>query len=220
MKRRILTLLAFFLPLFALAQEEIPWGLPYDVYYLMPSFGNGLVYIKGQGPAQGKLNICALNNTLRFLDKDGKEVEASETDNIIMVRIDTVSFLQGGGVFFRMYPVSGDLGVALRRNVVVHKDVKEGAFGTQSHTSSITEYKNVYVDGISYDLGKTKKYPYNVTETVFLYKGNDILALSKRNLRKLFPEKKAEIDAWFRQKHSLPETVEEAKALLARWMAD
>lgn len=220
MKRRILTLLAFFLPLFALAQEEIPWGLPYDVYYLMPSFGNGLVYIKGQGPAQGKLNICALNNTLRFLDKDGKEVEASQTDNIIMVRIDTVSFLQGGGVFFRMYPVSGDLGVALRRNVVVHKDVKEGAFGTQSHTSSITEYKNVYVDGISYDLGKTKKYPYNVTETVFLYKGNDILALSKRNLRKLFPEKKAEIDAWFRQKHSLPETVEEAKALLARWMAD
>jgi len=217
MKRPILTLLALCLPLLAAAQEELPWGLPYDVYYLMPSFGDGLVYIKGQGPAQGKLNICALNNTLRFLDKDGKEVEANETESIIMVRIDTVSFLQDGGVFFRMYPVSGDLGVALRRNVVVHKDVKEGAFGTQSHTSSITEYKNVYVDGISYDLNKSKQYPYNVTETVFLYKGNDILVLNKRNLRKLFPEKKAEIDDWFKQKHSLPETVEEARAFLALW---
>ena len=54
------------------AQENVPKGVPDDVYYLMPSFAQGMVYLRGQGPAQGKLNICAVDNTLRFIDDNGQ----------------------------------------------------------------------------------------------------------------------------------------------------
>ena len=199
------------------AQEKKISGVPVGVYYLMPDFGDGMVYLKGQRPAQGKMNICAVDNTLRFLEKDGKEVSAGRNDDIIMVRIGDVTFLQDTGIFYRLYPVSGDVGVALRRNVTIMTDVKEGAYGTQSHSSSITEYQYYYADGVTYELNKDKEYPYTVSEMVFMYKGNEILPLSKRNLRKLFPERKAEIDAWFKEKHSLPDTIEEAQAFLSRW---
>jgi hypothetical protein len=44
-----------------------------------------------------------------------------------------------------------------------------------------------------------------------------VYPLPKTTLRKVYPEKKAEIDAYFKAGHSLPDTVEEAKSLLARW---
>lgn len=199
------------------AQEKKISGVPVETYYLMPDFGDGMVYLKGQRPAQGKMNICAVDNTLRFLEKDGKEVSAGRNDDIIMVRIGDVSFLQDDGIFYRLYPVSGEVGVALRRSVTIMTDVKEGAYGTKSHTSSITEYQHYYADGVTYELNKDKEYPYTVSEMVFMYKGNEILPVNKRNLRKLFPERKAEIDAWFKEKHAVPDTVEEAQAFLNRW---
>ena len=201
----------------ARAQETTTGRMPDDVFYLMPSFGEGMVYIKGQRPAQGKMNICAVDNTLRFLDKDGTELSAGRNDDIIMVTIDGVTFLHDNGSFYRRYPVTADMGVALKRNVTVMTDVKEGAYGTKSHTSSITEISNLYADGINYELNKAKEYPYTVSEIFFLYQGNEVMILNKRNLRKFFPQKKAEIDAWFKAGNKLPDSLDDTLALLAGW---
>ena len=198
-------------------QEKKISGIPAVIYYLLPEFDDGMVYLSGQRPAQGKMNICAVDNTLRYLEKDGHEVSAGHNDDIIMVRIGGITFLQSEGIFYRLYPVSGDVGVALRRNVTIQSDIKEGAFGTKTHTSSIAEYRHIYVDGVTYELEKDKEYPYSVSEMVLLYKGNEVLSLTKKNLRKLFPERKAEIDAWFKEKHPLPDTVGQAQELLTRW---
>lgn len=179
-------------------------GIPADVYYLMPSFGNGYIYFRGQMPAQGQLNICAVDNTIRYMDK-GKELVSSPTENIIKVRIDTVSFLHNQGVFYRLYPITAEKGVALRRKVNLKMDEKEGAFGTTSRTSSTKEYGVIYADGVSYNLDSDKTYPYEVSETLFLYYGDKVLALNKKNLKKLFPEVQFE---------TLPKTLEDALALL------
>lgn len=194
-------------------------GIPADVYYMMPDFGQGMVFFYGQAPAQGKLNICALDHTLRFLDNNGKELEATNEENIVKVQIDTVTFLRNQGIYFRLCPVTLDMGVALRRDVTLLKDVKQGAFGTTSQTSSIKEYGTIIADGVSYDIEKTKEYPYRISETLFLYKGNTVVAFNKRNLRKLFPARKDEIDAWFKSSGSVPDTLPEALAFLAMWAA-
>ena len=199
------------------AQERKTGGIPEDVYYLMPAFGQGMVYFEGQAPAQGKMNICAADNTLRFLDKDGKEMVAGNIDNVVRVVIDGIVFLRDSGVFYRLYPVTMDAGVAFEREVTIIRDAKQGAYGTTSQTSSTTEVSQMYdANGITYNLVKDKKYPYNVYETVFLYRGNSVLSFTKKNLRKLFPSHKDEIDAWCKA-NKLPETVPEALELLARW---
>lgn len=203
----------------ARAQEEEPQrigGIPVDVYYLMPSFGHGLVYFYGQAPAEGELNICALDHTLRFKDKDGTELSATNDQNIVKVVIEGVYFLRSKEFFYRQYPVTSDYGVALKRDVVILRDAKTDSYGMVSQTSSVKEYGSIYADGVSYDLGG-RNYPYKVSETPFLYQGNTVLPLTKRNLKKLFPERKAEIDAWFKAGHALPTTLEGALELLNIW---
>ena len=218
--KRLLLLLSF-VGLAASAQdlpeEEYIAGIPASVYYLMPSFADGMVYFYSQTPAQGKLNICALDNTLRFLDKNGKELQASDNQGILKVRIDTVWFIKDLDSFYRMYPVTADMGVAVKREVTVSKGGKEGAFGMSSQTSAIKEINKIYADGVGVDLNKDKHLPYEVTDLLYLYKGSAVCPFNKKSLKKLFPSRKAEIDSYFSAHKTLPRTLDKALPLLSSW---
>ena len=192
-------------------------GIPDELYYLMPDFSDGTIYFRGQSPARGKLNICAVDNSLRYLDKDGTELSASQSENIFKVWIDTVIFYRYQDVFYRLFPVTSDLGVALRRDVHILKDAKQGAYGTVSQTNAIKEYGVIYADGVAYNLNSAKQYPYRVYETLYFFKGDEIYPVNKKGLRKMFPDKKAEIDAWFKDGGALPETGDGLKELIAGW---
>jgi hypothetical protein len=191
--------------------------MPADVYYLMPSFEQGMLYLRGQTPAQGKMNICALDNSLRYLDADGTEMSAASHDNIIKVQLDTVTFLRYNDAFLRLYPISADMGLAVKREVKILTDAKQGAYGGTSQTSSIKEIGTLYTEGSAMELNKAREYPYRVSETFFVYKGDSVLFPKKSSLRKLFPEKRAEIDAYFKAHRSFPENVAKASELLSSW---
>lgn len=191
--------------------------IPDDVFYLMPEFADGIVYFRGQSPAQGKLNICAADNTLRFIDNDGKELAASpeSAEKIIMVQIDSVQFLHNQDGFYRKYPVTATMGVALKRVVNIMRGAKKGAYGIVDQTSSIRQYSTLYSEGMSYNLNTGD--PYEVSETLYLYVNQAIVPLTKKNLKKVFPDSKDEIDAWFKSGNYLPRTIKEALPMLRQW---
>ena len=203
------------IPTVAAAQEETQ-GVTAEIYYLMPDFGQGMIWFSNQGPAEGKLNICAEDNSLRYLDKNGQEVVAASIDNVVKVQIDTAVFIRNEGVFYRLYPVSSELGLLVRRDLDIQRDAQRSAYGGYSRTSSIREYSTLYADGVTYQLDKSKKYPFTVSETCFLYTGGKIVSFSKRTLRKLFPQRKDDIDAYLKSGKSLPEDLSEAQAFLRR----
>ena len=197
------------------AQEQFRERIPDEVFYLMPEFRDGIIYFRGQNPAQGKLNICAVDNTLRFIDDKGQELSASSADNILMVQIDTVKFLRNQNGFYRMFPVNSRTGIALQRNVRILVGAKKGAYGTVDQTSSIRQYSTIYSESGMYNL--TRNYPYEVSEEIYLYMGNYITPLTKKNLKKMFPSRKEDIDAYFKAGHTLPKTVSDALALISNW---
>ena len=203
------------LPTVAAAQEESQ-GVTAEIYYLMPDFGQGMIWFSNQGPAEGKLNICAEDNTLRYLDKNGQEVVAASIDNVVKVQIDTAVFIRNEGVFYRIYPVSNEVAVAVRRDLDIQRDAQRSAYGGYSRTSSIREYSTLYADGVAYQLEKSKKYPFTVSETCFLYTGGKIVSFSKRTLRKYFPQRKDDIDVYLKSGKSLPEDLSDIQAFLNR----
>ena len=208
--------LAGILPAAAAAQDESQGDLTPEIYYLMPEFGQGMIWFSNQGPAEGKLNICAEDNTLRYLDKDGKEVVAASIDNVVKVQIDKAVFIRSEGAFYRIYPVSDEMAVAVRRDLDIQRDAQRGAYGSYSRTSSIREYSTLYADGVAYQLEKSKKYPFTVSETCFLYTGGKIVSFSKRTLRKYFPQRKDDIDVYLKSGKSLPEDLSDIQAFLTR----
>ena len=201
-------------PMGAAAQDDTKQGIPAELYYMMPSFMDGMVYLSGQSPAQGRMNICAEDHTLRFLDKNGQEL-ASGADNIVKVQIDTAVFIRDDGLFYRLYPVTGDVVIAHLRKVEILRDVKTGAYGMESRVSSIRTAGSFQTDGVMYTLERSKDYPYKVDETCYLYKDGKVVPLSKRNLRKYFPERKDDIDAYLKG-HSLPLSLEDTRDFLLR----
>ena len=210
--KRFLLLLSLFAGLSAFGQEA-RGDMPADVFYLLPEFRHGMVYFSGQGPGQGELNICAVDQTLRFMDK-GEELSSS-ADNILRVVIDTVVFVHVDGAFYRLYPVSDEVTLAYRRDVEILRDVKTGAYGIQSRTSSIREVGSLQSDGMMYTLQSSKSYPYNVSESCYLFQAGTVTPINKRSLRKRFPARKDELDAWLKS-HSLPKTLDDTRAFLSR----
>ena len=213
--KRILLLLSLFAGLSAFGQEA-RGDMPADVFYLLPEFRQGMVYFSGQGPGQGELNICAVDQTLRFMDK-GEELSSS-ADNILRVVIDTVVFVHVDGTFYRLYPVSDEVTLAYRRDVEILRDVKTGAYGIQSRTSSIREVGSLQSDGMMYTLQSSKSYPYNVKESCYLYVAGNVTPVNKRTIRKLFPARKDDLDVWLKN-HALPKTLDDTRAFLARLSA-
>ena len=219
MKPKTIVFALLLLAASAMAQEKkAPNGISAEVYYLMPQFSEGTVYLRGQRPLQGKMNICAVDNTLRFIGPDGEELSATEDGDIVKVRIDSVMFLRDHDIFYRLYPLSSEMGVALQREVRIFWDAKEGAYGSVSQTSSIQQYGIIHSDGSTHTLSGLKEYPYSVSEIPSLYKEGAIYPITRKNLRKLFPAHKDEIDAWFKTGNKLPETLAEALDFLTRWM--
>jgi hypothetical protein len=199
-------------------QETAANRIPDEDFYLMPAFGEGTVYLRGQGPAQGRINICAVDQSLRFIDDDGTELSAEDADAIIRVQIDTVWFLRSGGAFYRMYPVSGEIGIALRRDTRIVRDARKGAYGMSDRTSSIRQYSTLYTDGAAQQLNRNQAASYAVSETICLYCRDAVFKLSKANLKKIFPDHKDDIDAWFRSGKALPTSVDAARTLISSWL--
>ena len=201
--KRLVLLLALFpvFPCILSAQEGTV--IPEDVFYLMPSFGNGSVVYRGQPPVRGSFNICAVDNTVRFKDADGQELAAEDTD-LVQVSIDNVTFVKDGNHFLRLYPVSEDVSVAVHRNVLILTDSKAGAYGGQSQTTAVTEYSSFTAEGRVFRIDDVRELPYRVSETASLCRGQSVIALNKRNLQRCFPQSKDAIEEYFDSHKSLP----------------
>ena len=217
-KRLGLLLLCLVAPLALRGQETAVKAIPDEDFYLMPAFSEGMIYLRGQGPAQGMINICAADQSLRYIDDSGTELSAAEPDAIIRVQIDTAWFLRSEGAFYRMYPVTSEMGVALKRELKILRDVKKGAYGMSDQTSSIRQYSTLYTDGAAQQLNRNQATAYTVSETVCLYYRDAVFRMTKANLKKIFPDRKAEIDGYFKSGKALPTTVDAARSLIAAWL--
>lgn len=210
--KRIVLLLALFPGLSAFGQEAQA-GIPAEVFYMLPEFRQGMVYFSDRGPAQGELNICAVDQTLRFLDQ-GQEL-TSDSENINRIIIDDIVFVRIDGAFYRLYPITDGLTLAFRRDVEILRDVKKSAYGIETRTSAIREVGMIQSDGMMHTLQSSRSYPYNVTESCFLYEAGGITPVSKRSIRKRFPNRKDELDAWIKS-HPFPKDLEGTRTLLHR----
>ena len=195
MKRILLTLAALALSsTFLNAQVNV--GIPADVFYLMPEMTSGTLRFQDRS-VNGKFNICAVDQTLRFLNEKGVELALDNDEELLQVTFPNVSFIHADHAFYRLYPVSNAAYVAVKRDVTVMTDTKRASYGMDSQTTAVQEVGVLDAGGHVINFNDVREYPYQMTEMAFLYRNGRIVPFSKRNCLKCFPQKKAEIEAWF-----------------------
>lgn len=219
--RKILSLFAALLCGSAiLSAQEGNGGLPKDVFYLLPDMAQGSVGFLGKAPATGKFNICAVDNTIRYKDKDGQELMVEITNDMTSVVIGGVTFVPVDGVFYRLYPITGDVSVAVKREVLLMTDSKTSGYGMESQTTAVSNYSGLQGESRFYQFEDSRDIPYRMTETAFLYRNDSVLTLAKRSFQRCFPGAKDAIDAWFSEHKKMDATkVEEIIALCREWGA-
>ena len=217
--KRIVTFLAA-LPLsISLLSAQDSVGIPNDVFYLMPKMTQGTLLFRDKSPIPGQFNICAVDNTVRFMDK-GTELAMEDDESMLEVVFNDVAFLHRDGTYYRLYPVSEEAFVAVKRDVLIMNDTKMGSYGMESNTTAIQTIEGVgaSIAGHTLNLADMKEVPYRMTETAALYRKGSIISLNKRNLTKCFPDQKADIEAWFAAHKKADDTdIDTVLALCKEW---
>jgi len=194
--KRFFTLLLTLVLAASFARAQVNAGVPADVFYLMPEMTQGTLLFKDRN-VNGKFNICAVDQTLRFLNEKGVELALDNDADLRQVNFPDVSFVHAEHVFYRLYPVSNAAYVAVKRDVTVMTDTKRSSYGMDSQTTAVQEIGVIDAGGHVVNFNDVREYPYQMTETAFLYRNGRIVPFSKKNCLKAFPLKKAEIEAWF-----------------------
>ena len=217
MKRILLFLAVLAAPLL---HAQVNVGVPADVFYLMPEMTQGTLRFQDRF-VNGKFNICAVDQTLRFQDEKGMELTLGNDGDLLQVNFGDVMFLHAEGAFYRLYPVSDAASVAVKRDVVVMTDTKNSSYGMASSTTAVEEIGIVQGDGHLVSFNDARQYPYKMTETAFLYRNGYLVRWNKKNCVKCFPFKKAEIEAWFAEHKKADGTdIETVLALCREWGAN
>ena len=222
MKRVFVSFMAVLFGLCAAFAQETKTGIPEEVFYLMPKFGTGYVVYEGQAPMRGLINICAIDNSVRFKDSNGQEMAADNPGSIQQVVIDNTSFMRNGNQgFARLVSVApgGEVAVAVKRDVTVMTDSKRGAYGMESQTTAVQEYTGFSSTNRMYMLDEMRDFPYRVSETASLFKDGSFMPINKRNCQRVFPNAKDKIDAYFKDHKNAPSDVNEVIALCKEWGA-
>ena len=203
--KRVLFCLAFLTLSLPRLTAQVNAGIPADVFYLMPEMTRGTLRFQDR-TVNGKFNICAVDQTLRFLDEKGVELALDNDADLLQVNFTDVSFVHAEHVFYRLYPVSNAAYVAVKRDVTVMTDTKRSSYGMDSQTTAVQEIGVIDAGGHVVNFNDIREYPYQLTETAFLYRNGRIVPFSKKNCLKAFPMKKAEIEAWFAEHKKYDET--------------
>lgn len=169
------------------AQGNFEEQLPDSVKYYLPDFKEGRIIYKDGGFSAAKFNISTIDQTIRFIDSNGKVMGIKDNGSVDRVYI-------GGSVFLRhrSYYLALSLDIDEVYLCATHRlqlgDQKKGAFGSESSTSNIKEVKKVEgYGGMIYDLNG--KQPYEVKIIPFIYRNHVAYAPTKKLLLKLFKDK-------------------------------
>ena len=199
-KARIIAIAAAFLSVVlsfsAGAQEPLD-----SLIYAMPQFVNGTVVFDNGGSSNGNVNICIVDQTLRYIDPaSGDTLVVENNGGVVRVIAGKRVFYRNGAYFIELMEMYGDIVLGLQRSTTLVNVVQTGAYGMASTTSSINSYRkddsrgNIDVKNIDEQYRDNHSYK----TSVYLLKDGKFFTATKKNLQKLFPAGKAQIEAWFK----------------------
>ena len=183
--------------------------------FVFPEFTVGEVHYKGHS-GSGKLNYNMLLGEMQFEEKN-QILALANVKDVVMVNINNRKFYPfNDREFTEELLTSGKFKLRVRYKGNAAQHSKKGAYGTMSSTSSITSYNSINSDNRQYNLTVSE----NVLVTInyFYYivgiNGKHTLIKNVKTFTKLFPEYRAQIEAFTKEHNTRFNNEDDLKALL------
>ena len=173
----------------------------YDVHkeiFRYPNFKDGKVYFLDGGLSAGKLNYSFISEAMQFISAAGDTLSLADEPTIKYITIENDTFYFDKG-YLESLINAGNVKLAIKQKIKFKDTHKIGAFGTASPTVR-TENEKTYMGDTRYNLiiaedlifVKEKEYYLNV-------RFRDFVIVNKKNLIKLFPKQKDNIESFLKE---------------------
>lgn len=172
--------------------ENIDPYLADSLQYILPNFSNGIVTFMDGSRSQAILNINTVTQSVRFIEeKSGDTLSVVNEKDIESIYVMNRYFLKKNTFkYFEILSPEKEISIAINRLLKFEEPPKEGAYGTKSHTTSISTY-NEYIDhstGRAYNIQNYLDVPWKYSVNIFLKKGDKLYLSNKKHFKKIFPK--------------------------------
>lgn len=210
MKRLLISAFAILAACTAFAQEEELDSL----FYVRPEFTHGIVYMQEGGVQQGTINICNIDQSIRFIDPAGDTLVMDGCESAIKVTLDKTTYYRFRDCFTEMVDYAGTAALGIQRQTVQIENSKTGGF-TSSATSSVESYGVDAMTGLYFKHIEMipENWKYTCRYVLYDTANNKFYVATKKNFLKMFPAKKDVIEAFCGKDKAALDAPEKVKEL-------
>ena len=171
-----------------------------EKFYMLKSFGQGVVKLKDSNLLEGVVNISAFTQTINVITPEGDTTNINLESMVESVSIGRHLFFKINGSYIQILDSNGDVSLGLNRILKLGTENVEGAYGGKTDNSSVSAIRNVTnTAGQWTPIGRGIKYNVLYSENLFLVKKGKASVVSKRNFQRLFPNHNQEIESFLNE---------------------
>lgn len=170
----------------------------YKHIYKYPVFSTGTVYFNDGTIARSKMNLNLLLEVMQFINEKGDTLALDDENTIrrITVGADTFFFQKG---YLQLVSTYDNTELASRQKIKFLNEKNIGAYGISTATHTIDNYNTLRAFG-TYALKLNKDLIYSKERKYYFSKrDNEFILANKKNILKMFPEKKALVEKYLKE---------------------
>jgi hypothetical protein len=162
--------------------------------YYYPQFSPGIVKFK-TGQSSAKLNFNLMLQEMQFIDNKGDTLTIDNEQDVEVVTIGKDSFYYNQG-FLKLLSQYGDIKLAVKQKNKIEKNEKKGVYGESYSSAAVVSYDTYHVDKQSSVKLNSAEGSFGNTELSYYIadQGNNFILANKKNILKLFPKNKKQIE--------------------------
>ncbi len=174
----------------AKSREDMLKKLPLDVAYWYPEFAEATVFYNDGTKTTSTLNICVVDNTLRFINKTGDTLVAGNINKVQRVLIDDALMMRNEDYFVKEIARFGSICLAERKIFTYNEPESKDVGYSMAPATSTAKKVNIR------DYDYTRSYGFEALidwrlETKFVMTdGKKYYFVKKSTFEKIFPDKK------------------------------
>lgn len=181
------------------AREDMLRKLPTEAAYFMPDFRDATVQFNDGRLSQGRINICLVDNSVRFVDETGDTLLLSNAADVMRIIIGDTVMLQRDGYFIKALTVYGQTFLGEHRSLSLEEAEIDAGYSSIPATSMAKRANVVTIDPDRMREGEKTVY-YRLSVRYVIGNGISIYPARLSSFIKLFPDKKKELRRYARER--------------------
>lgn len=163
--------------------------------YILPEFCRGNVVFADKQVKSGLLNISPIDQSVYCVTDNKDTLYIAGYPDIISVGVAGRYFMGWKDSFVEIVASDSGTGVGVVRSTMKINNVKPGAYGMASSTSSVKSYSVDPSSGSLHNIIIDDPRNYSYSKTAWLLNNGKFMSATKKSFEKLFPTQKTYIES-------------------------